>query len=83
MEKNNFKFIVFVIILILVAGFFITLETHNNIKLENNNTPFFLLLSAEVDLKKLSKLNNLLPVSVSLIDKNYWQSNSIHITTRY
>lgn len=38
MEKNNFKFIVFVILLILIAGFFITLETHNNIKLENNNT---------------------------------------------
>jgi len=38
MEKNNFNFIVFIILLILVLGFFITLETHNNIKLENNNT---------------------------------------------
>lgn len=38
MEKNNFNFIVFIILLILVSVFFITLETHNNIKLENNNT---------------------------------------------
>ena len=38
MGKNNFNFIVFIILLILISGFFITLETHNNIKLENNNT---------------------------------------------
>lgn len=38
MEKNNFNLIVFIILLILILGFFITLETHNNIKLENNNT---------------------------------------------
>ena len=42
-------------------------------KLENKNTPFFLLLTSDVELKKLNRLSNLLPVSVSLIDKNYLQ----------
>jgi hypothetical protein len=42
-------------------------------KLENKNTPFFLLLTSDVELKKLNRLNNLLPVLVSLIDKNYLQ----------
>ena len=40
-------------------------------KLENKSTPFFLLLSGDVDIRKLNKINNFLPVSVSLIDKNY------------
>ena len=39
MEKNNFNFIVFIILLILIwVVFIIALETHNNSKLENNNT---------------------------------------------
>jgi len=42
-------------------------------KLENNNTPFFLLLSGEVDLNKLNRISNLLPFSVQMIDKNYLQ----------
>lgn len=42
-------------------------------KLENRNTPFFLLLSGEVDLKKLNRISSLLPFSVQLIDKNYLQ----------
>jgi len=42
-------------------------------KLENRNTPFFLLLSGDVDLSKLNRINNLLPFTVQLIDKNYLQ----------
>lgn len=42
-------------------------------KLENRNTPFFLLLSGEVDLNKLNRISSLLPFSVQLIDKNYLQ----------
>lgn len=42
-------------------------------KLENQNTPFFLLLSQSVDLNKLNRINNLLPFSVQLMDKNYLQ----------
>lgn len=40
---------------------------------ENKNTPFFLMLTSDIELKKLNRLNNLLPISVSLIDKNYLQ----------
>ena len=42
-------------------------------KLENRNTPFFLLLSGEVDLNKLNRISNLLPFSIQTIDKNYIQ----------
>ena len=42
-------------------------------KLENKNTPFFLLLSGEVDLKRLNRIGSLLPFSVQIIDKNYIQ----------
>jgi hypothetical protein len=42
-------------------------------KLENRNTPFFLLLSGEVDLKKLNRISNLLPFTVQMIDNNYLQ----------
>ncbi|MFZ1280276.1 MAG: hypothetical protein WAR59_05520 [Ignavibacteriaceae bacterium] len=42
-------------------------------KLENKNTPFFLLLTSDVELKKLNSLSYLLPISVSMIDKNYLQ----------
>ncbi len=42
-------------------------------KFENKNTPFFLMLTSDIELKKLNRLNNLLPISVSLIDKNYLQ----------
>ena len=42
-------------------------------KLENRNTPFFLLLSAEVDLNKLNRISNLLPFTIQMIDKNYLQ----------
>ncbi len=42
-------------------------------KLVNNNTPSFFLLSAEVDVRKLSKLNSLLPFSVQKLEKNYLQ----------
>ena len=42
-------------------------------KLVNKNTPFFFLLSAEVDVRKLGKLNSLLPFSVQKIEKNYLQ----------
>ena len=42
-------------------------------KLENKNTPFFLLLSGEVDLNKLNRINNLLPFLVQKIEKNYLQ----------
>lgn len=42
-------------------------------KLENRNTPFFLLLSGEVDLNKLNRISSLLPFTVQMIDKNYLQ----------
>ncbi|HCY76271.1 MAG TPA: hypothetical protein DHV28_10150 [Ignavibacteriales bacterium] len=42
-------------------------------KLENQNTPFFILLSEAVDLKKLNRIANLLPFSVQMMDKNYLQ----------
>ena len=42
-------------------------------KLENRNTPFFLLLSGEVNLKKLNRIGSLLPFTVQMIDKNYLQ----------
>lgn len=42
-------------------------------KLENRNIPFFLFLSSDVDNNKLKRLNDLLPVLVSTIDKNYLQ----------
>ena len=42
-------------------------------KLEKSNTPFFLLLSGDVDLKKLNRISNLLPFSVQMIDNNYLQ----------
>ena len=42
-------------------------------KLINRNTPFFLLLSGEVDLNKLNRISSLLPFSVQMIDKNYLQ----------
>ena len=42
-------------------------------KLENRNTPFFLLLSSEVDLNKLKRISNLLPFTIQMIDKNYLQ----------
>ena len=41
--------------------------------LENRNTPFFLLLSGDVDLNKLNRISNLLPFTVQMIDKNYLQ----------
>ena len=40
-------------------------------KLENKNTPFFLLLSGEVDLIKLNRLNKLLPFIIQKLEKNY------------
>jgi hypothetical protein len=49
------------------------LITRLNSKLENRNTPFFLLLSGEVDLKKLNRISSLLPFTVQMIDKNYLQ----------
>ncbi len=42
-------------------------------KLENKNTPFFLLLSGEVDLNKLNRISSLLPFTIQMIDKNYLQ----------
>ncbi|MEO8231451.1 MAG: hypothetical protein ABI638_04170, partial [Ignavibacteriota bacterium] len=42
-------------------------------KLENRNTPFFLLLSGEVDLNKLNRISSLLPFTIQTIDKNYLQ----------
>ncbi|MBK7630680.1 MAG: hypothetical protein IPJ23_08255 [Ignavibacteriales bacterium] len=42
-------------------------------KLENKNTPFFLLLSGEVDLSKLNRIRSLLPFSIQMMDKNYLQ----------
>ena len=50
-------------------------EFYNKIvnKLENQNTPFFLLLSGEVDVNKLNRISNLLPFSVQKIEKNYLQ----------
>jgi hypothetical protein len=42
-------------------------------KLENKNTPYFLLLSGEVDLIKLNSFSSLLPFSIQSIDKNYIQ----------
>jgi hypothetical protein len=49
------------------------LVTRLSNKLENRNTPFFLLLSGEVDLKKLNRISGLLPFTIQLIDKNYLQ----------
>ena len=49
------------------------LVTRLSNKLENRNTPFFLLLSGEVDLKKLNRISSLLPFTVQMIDKNYLQ----------
>lgn len=42
-------------------------------KLENSNTPFFLMLSGEVDIKKLNRISSLLPFTIQIIDKNYLQ----------
>ncbi len=42
-------------------------------KLLNKNTPFFFLFSSEVDVKKLGRLNNLLPFSIQRVEKNYLQ----------
>ncbi len=42
-------------------------------KLEIRNTPFFLLLSGDVDLNKLNRISSLLPFSVQTINKNYLQ----------
>jgi len=42
-------------------------------KLENSNTPFFLMLSGEVDIKKLNRISSLLPFTIQMIDKNYLQ----------
>ena len=42
-------------------------------KLENRNTPFFILLSGDVDLNKLNRISGLLPFSVQMINKNYLQ----------
>lgn len=42
-------------------------------KLEIRNTPFFLLLSGDVDLNKLNRISSLLPFSIQTIDKNYLQ----------
>ncbi len=42
-------------------------------KLEIRNTPFFLLLSGDVDLNKLNRISSLLSFSVQTIDKNYLQ----------
>ncbi len=49
------------------------LVTRLSNKLENRNTPFFLLLTGEVDLKKLNRISSLLPFTVQMIDKNYLQ----------
>ncbi len=49
------------------------LVTRLSNKLENRNTPFFLLLSGEVDLNKLNRISSLLPFTVQMIDKNYLQ----------
>ena len=49
------------------------LVTRLSNKLENRNTTFFLLLSGEVDLKKLNRISSLLPFTVQMIDKNYLQ----------
>jgi hypothetical protein len=49
------------------------LVTRLSNKLENRNTPFFLLLSGEVDLKKLNRISSLLPFTIQMIDKNYLQ----------
>lgn len=49
------------------------LVTRLSNKLENRNTPFFLLLSGEVDLRKLNRISSLLPFTVQMIDKNYLQ----------
>jgi len=54
----------------LTSDDFVTRLTN---KLENKNTPFFLLLSGEVDLNKLNRIGNLLPFFVQRIDKNYLQ----------
>jgi len=42
-------------------------------KLESRNTPFFLMLSGEVDLRKLNRIISLLPFTIQIIDKNYLQ----------
>lgn len=42
-------------------------------KIENKNTPFFILLTGEVSKQKLSRLNNFLPVNVQNIESNYLQ----------
>ena len=42
-------------------------------KLENKNTPYFLLLSGEVDVNKLNRISNLLPFSIQKIERNYLQ----------
>jgi len=42
-------------------------------KLDNRNTPVFILLSGDIDVNKLAKFENILPVSVQSLDKNYLQ----------
>ena len=40
-------------------------------KLLSKNTPLFFLLTSDIDLNKLNRLNVLLPVSVTQVDKDY------------
>lgn len=54
----------------LTSDNFVTRLTN---KLENRSTPFFLMLSGEVDLNKLNRFSSLLPFTVQMIDKNYLQ----------
>jgi hypothetical protein len=42
-------------------------------KLENKSTPFFTLVTIDVSLQKIARLNNLLPVTIQSLDKNYLQ----------
>lgn len=40
-------------------------------KLENKNTPFFILFTSDIDRSKLNHIDNVLPFQVQNIDKNY------------
>lgn len=42
-------------------------------KLENKSTPFFYLLTTDVSSEKIERFNNLLPVTIQSLDKNYLQ----------
>lgn len=40
-------------------------------KLENKNTPFFILFTSDIDRPKLNRIDNLLPFTVQNINRNY------------